>query len=255
MQNFTVIKDGNVVVNADRIELYIPKNLFDYDTDRVDKDIEHSAVATSVGDSFKIIALVNARVAMTPEDKIEDSKLYTLNYPQLIITSPSESSEETLALYPGEEPEPFVVLKYITGDILMPVQSPENGSNCTKFLNLLVRGQIPRTIKYEDIFKAWKMNLELNGANPGVPDSYLQTIISELYRDRRNPRQPFRMTYGKNMARNDYEPYNIRGVVSLSSVFSSQVFEHMSRMLTTSVNITRRGLEQTRSPVEAVLWM
>lgn len=253
MASFTKIKDGNIVVDADRLELYIPKDLFN--AERIDKDIEHSAVATSVGESFRIIALVNARVAMNPGDKIEDSKLYTLNYPQIIMTSPSSSEVRKISLYPGEEPETFIVLQYTTGDILMPLQSPKNGDNCTKFLNLLVRGQIPRTIKYEDIFKAWKMNLELNDCNPGVPDSYLQCIISELYRDRRNPRQPFRHVYGKDMTKNNYEPYNIRGVVSLSSVFSSQVFEHMSRMMTTSVNISRRGLEQNRSPIEAVLWM
>lgn len=252
MPIFTKIKDGNVIVDVDRLELYIPKDLFN--AERIDKDIEHSAVATSVGEAFKIIALVNARVAPTPSDKIEDSKVYTLNYPQIIVTEPSSSEVKSVALYPGEEPESFMVLKYTTGDILMPVQSPKNVDNCTKFLNLLVRGQIPRTIKYEDIFKAWKMNLELNDANPGVPDTYLQCIISELYRDRKNPRQPFRMTYGKDMSKNNYEPYNIRGVVSLSSVFSSQVFEHMSRMMTTSVNISRRGLEQNRSPIEAVLW-
>ena len=253
MATFTKIKDGNVVVEADRLELYIPKILFS--PDRIDKDIEHSAVATSVGESFRIIALVNARVAMTPEDKIEDSKLYTLNYPQLVITNPSGSETRKIALYPGDELEEFIVLKYTTGDILMPMQNPQNVDNCTKFLNILVRGQIPRTIKYEDIFKAWKMNLELNDANPGVPDAYLQCIISEIYRDRNNPRQPFRMRYGKDMSKNNYEPYNIRSVVSVSSVFSSQTFEHMSRMMTTSVNISRRGLEQNRSPAEAVLWM
>lgn len=253
MPVFTMSRDGNEIVNVDRLELYIPEDLFK--AERIDKDIEHAAVATSVGDDFKIIALLNARVAVNPEDKIEDSKLYTLNYPQLIITSPSASVKQTLSLYPGAEPEPYVVLKYVQGDILMQSKVKKDIDNCVKFLNLLTKGKIPRTIKYEDIFKAWKMNLEINDADPGVPDSYLQMIIAALYRDASDPRKEFRFVYGKDMARNDYIPNNIRDAVSASSVFAAQTFEHMSRMIVTSVNMTRRGLEQDRNPVEATLWI
>ena len=223
--------------------------------ERIDKDIEHSAIATSVGDSFRIIALLNARVAMTPNDKIEDSKLYTLNYPQVVITSPSKSSEETLSFYKDDEPTRFVVLKYTTGDILMPVQNPENVDNCIKFLNLLIKGQIPKTIKYEDIFKAWKTNIEMNSVDLGIPDVYMQHMIAEIYRDRKNPREPFRKTYGKDMSSNAYVPYNARDLVGISSVFASQTFEHISRMMITSVNTSRRGLPQNRSPVEECLWL
>lgn len=253
MPVFTMTRDDNEIVNVDRLELYIPKELFN--AERIDKDIEHAAVATSVGDSFKIIALLNARVAMTPEDKIEDSKIYTLNYPQLVVTSPSSFATETLTLFPGTEPEQYIVLKYNQGDILMPSRAKQDVDNCVKFLNLLTRGKIPRTIKYEDIFKAWKTNLALNGADAGVPDSYLQMIIAALYKDKSDVRKDFRFVYGKDMSRNDYIPNNIRDAVSSSSVFAAQTFEHMSRMIVTSVNMTRRGLEQERNPVEATLWI
>ena len=253
MQVFTLCRDGNIIVNAERLEIYIPKDFFE--AERIDKDIEHSAIATSVGDAFKIIALLNARVALTDKDDIEKSPLLTFNYPQVIMTYPSSSYETKLSLYEGDEEEPFIALVYTYGDILMPAQNPQNCDNCTKFLNLLIKGKIPRTIKYEDIFKAWKTNLEINGADPGVPDAYLQYIISNLYKDRRNPRRDFRFIYVKDMSRNDYEPYNIRGAVAQTSVFSGQTFEDMGKMMTTSVNMTRRGLHQERSPVEACLWM
>lgn len=253
MNRFIMLKDDNIIVNAERLEVYIPKEFFA--ADRIDKDIEHSAIATSVGDAYRIIALLNARVAMTENDDIKKSKLYTFNYPQVVMTYPSDSYESTLSLYPEDEPEPFIVLVYTYGDILIPAQSPQNADNCTKFLNLLVRGKIPRTIKYEDIFKAWKTNLELNNCGPGVPDSYMQFIIAKLYKDRKDPRKDFRFIYGKDMSRNDYTPYSIRGAVANTSAFSGQIFEDMGKMMTTSVNMTRRGLEQERSPVEACLWM
>lgn len=253
MPVFTIKKDGNIIVNVDRLEIYIPKDLFD--AERIDKDVEHAAVATSFGDGFKIMAIMNARVAVKPEDKIEDSKLYTFNYPQMIITYPTSSSDERLSLYKDSEPEDYKVLKYVQGDILMSAQIQKNADNCVKFLNVLTKGKIPRTIKYEDIFLLWKKNLEINDVNPGVPDVYLQFIISEIYRDKNNPAKKFRFIYGKDMTKNDYQPSNMRGVVASSSVFSSQIFEHMSRMLTTSINMSRRGLKQERSPIEKVLWL
>lgn len=253
MNKFLMLKDDNIIVNAERIEIYIPKDFFV--PDRIDKDIEHSVIATSVGDAFRIIALLNARVALTENDDISKSKLYTFNYPQVVMTYPSSSYQATLSLYPGDDPEPFYILVYTYGDILMPAQSPANTDNCTKFLNLLVRGKIPPTIKYEDIFKAWKTNIELNNANPGVPDAYMQFIISKLYKDSKNPRRDFRFIYGKDMSRNDYTAYSIRNAVANTSVFSGQIFEDMGKMMTTSVNMTRRNLPQDRSPVEACLWM
>ena len=252
MPVLTTKKDGNIIVNVDRLEIYIPKELFD--AERIDKDIEHAAVATSIGDGFKIIALMNARAAIKPGDKIEDSPLYTFNYPQVILTYPSSSSDEKLALRRGDEPSDYKVLRYEQGDILMSAQIQKNGDNCTKFLNLLIRGKIPDTIRYEDIFLLWKKNLLINDVNPGVPDVYLQFIISEIYRDKSDPRKRFRFIYGKDMKRNDYTASNIRGVVSASSVFASQIFEHISRMMTTSINMSRRGLKQDRSPIEKVLW-
>ena len=253
MTKFLMIKDDNVIVNAERIEVYIPKNFFA--PDRIDKDIEHSAIATSVGDAFRIIALLNARVALTENDDISKSKLYTLNYPQVVMTYPSSYYITSMSMYSEDEPEPYYVLVYTYGDILMPAQSPANTDNCTKFLNLLIRGKLPPTIKYEDIFKAWKTNLQLNNATPGVPDAYMQFIIAKLYKDAKNPKRDFRFVYGKDMNRNDYAPYSIREAVANTSVFSGQIFEDMGKMMTTSVNMTRRNLPQERSPVEACLWM
>ena len=67
--------------------------------------------------------------------------------------------------------------------------------------------------------------------------------------------KPFRMEYGKDMSSNNYYTSNIRGSVATSSIFANQTFEHMSRMLTNAVNITRRGLPQEQSPIEKVLYM
>ena len=47
----------------------------------------------------------------------------------------------------------------------------------------------------------------------------------------------------------------MRGTAAYSSVFASQIFEDMGRMLTTSVNMSRRKTPQSISPIEKVLYI
>jgi hypothetical protein len=63
------------------------------------------------------------------------------------------------------------------------------------------------------------------------------------------------MVYGKDMTSNDYVVTNMRGAAAYSSVFASQSFEDLGRMLTTSVNTSRRDIPQSISPIEKVLYM
>ena len=250
---YTLAKDGNVIVNVDQMALYIPAELFD--DDKISTDITSSPCASSFGEGFKIIALAVMKIAETPESDLSKSKLYTLNYPQLITTYPSDSKDEILDLIPGvEEPQKYKVLYYTQGDILMPVENPRNVDNCIKFLDLLVKGKIPATIAYPDIYNAWMRNFEINGHKPGVPALYMQYIISEIYRCRKDPTKKFRYAYGNDMTRNDYTPFNMRDSAAHAAVFNGQIFEHMSRMMVNGINITRRQLPQTRSPVEHVLY-
>ena len=253
MESANIEKDGNIIVNADHMEVYIPLELFD--DEKVSVDVTHAAVASSYGEGFRIIALANVRVAFNAEDDITKTPLHTLNYPQLIETYPTSSYETLMTLIPGDEPQKYKVLSYIRGDILMSANIPRNADNCTKFLDLLIKGKIPKTIAYQDIYKAWRRNLEINNVNPGVPAVYLQAIIAEIYRCRNNPGMSFRMIYGNDMTRNDYDVTNMRGTAAKSGVFIGQIFEDMGRMLVNGINISRRGLPQAQSPIECVLYM
>ena len=271
MANEFISKDGKIIVNCDILEAYIPLSLFD--DDRAGNDITHAAIASSFGDGFKLVGIFNIRFANgeDAEKKIASAPLKTFIYPNIIETYPSSTVDRKMSLGNNADIEdgeidsetdaevdageiPYRVLRYVRGDIMMDAYNKRDSDNCVKFIDLLTKGKIPSTVLYADIYNAWIRNIEINKANPEVPYMTLQFIIASLYKCSGDITKPFRFVYGKNMNRNDYYTTNIRGSVAGSSIFANQTFEHMNRMLTNAVNITRRDLPQEKSPIEKTLY-
>ena len=255
MANEFIKKDGSIIVNVDLLRAYIPIDLFD--DDRVSIDIVHSAVASSFGDGFKLVGIFNIRYANgeNAAKNIESAPLRTFMYPNMIETYPSNSYDTMISFNKDEEPERYRVFEYNRGDIMMSAKIKKDIDNCTKFLDMINKGKIPSTVKYEDVYTAWIKNVEINDFDPKVMYVVMQYIIASLYKRKANIDQQFRFEYGKDMTSNNYYTTNIRGSVASSSVFANQTFEHMGRMLGNAINITRRGLDQEASPIEKVLYL
>ena len=253
MANEFIVSGENIIVNAPYAEAYIPEELFK----SIEKESQiNSAVAFMDGDAVTTVGIFNMRF-FPSEDTSQREKIpiRTFNYPSPITTYPDDVSKMSLIL--GDTPESvYYVLKYTRGSIMMPVNNPKDSGNCEKFLNMMMRGKIPNSIPYSQILEIWNKNFIINGIAPGVPSVILQAIIAEQARCKDDPTQPFRKIIGKgNVGEHDYTFANVRTVASYTSVFNALTFEDMSQMLTTSINMTRSGTKQNRSPVEKVLSM
>ena len=248
-----IVSGENIVVNVPYAEAYIPEDLFK----SVEKESQiNSAVAFMDGDAVTTVGIFNMRFFPSDDTSNRDKiPIHTFNYPSPITTYPDDVSKMKLTLGTVEE-QTYYVLKYTRGSTMMSVDNPKDSGNCEKFLNMLMKGKIPNTIPYSHILEIWNKNFQINGIAPGVPSVILQAIISEQARCQGDPTVPFRKKIGKNEAgENDYIFANVRTVASYTSVFNALTFEDMSTMLTTSINMTRSGTTQNRSPVEKVLSM
>lgn len=246
MNEFT--KDGdNIYINTVYAEVYIPMDLFG----EPDKE---ATVASQYGNAIRTIGIFNMRFFDSDSKKREDVKLKTFNYPNTIDTYPSDY--ETAELEINNIKDKYMILKYYKGDILMKTFIKQDSSNCERFLNMLIKGKIPTTIDYTNIFKIWLKNFQINNVNPGVPAVTMQVIISEMYRNKKNPLQQFRKIAGKgNVNMFDYLAFNMNEVSSYTSVLSALTFERFSDKLTTSLNMTRENVAQNKSPIEKVISM
>lgn len=253
MANEFIISGDNIVVNVPYAEAYIPDELFK----SIEKESQlNSAVAFMDGSAVTTVGVFNMRIFPSEDPSIRDTlPLRTFNYPSPITTYPDDVVKMKLSLGDTEE-QTYAVLQYTRGAIMMPVNNPKDSGNCEKFLNMMMRGKIPSTIPYSHILETWNKNFVINGIAPGVPSVILQAIIAEQARCKDDPTIPFRKKIGAGKAgENDYLFANVRTVASYTSVFNALTFEDMSQMLTTSINMTRSGVTQNKSPVEKVLSM
>lgn len=243
------LKDGEYIyVNVPYMEAYLPMDLFG--------DPEKEATVASIyGGGIRTIGLFNIRLFESDGQDREKVEIKTFNYPNTIDMEPTEYEENVKLNINGTE-DKYMVAKFYKGDIIMHSAIKQESSNCERFLNLLTKGKIPNTINYTDVFKIWLKNFQINNVNPGVPSVTLQVIISEMYRNKNNPLMQFRKIAGKgNASMYDYIAFNMNEVSSYTSVLSALTFERFSDKLTTSLNMTKDGTEQTKSPIEKVISM
>lgn len=248
--NEFVRRDDKIYLNVPYAEGYIPQSLFNPDLET------KSSIAVRYGEGYKIVGIFNMRFYDSDEEPRDSKPLRTFNYPNMIMTYPSESSIVRLKLSDYSDEEPYIVMKYYMGDVIMNAEEVQGVDNCTKLLNMITKGKIPNTIPYDKFVEIWHNNFAINKFNPRVPSLVLQMIWAEMCRDPEDITKPFRLKYGLgNADPTHYTESNMNNVSAASSVFSALSFERIKEKLASSVNMTRNGTEQMRSPVEEVLSM
>lgn len=243
-------KEGdNIVLNVPYAEAYIPDSIFG-DPDK------GNPTAYEYGDGIRTTGLFNIKF-FNDEDSDRDSvPLRTFNYPNVITMYPSEKETTTLQLSSDMEPDKYKILKFYEGDIIMNTKIQKNSKNCEAFMNLLIKGKLPKGLNYIDLYFGWVKNFQINGVNPGVPAIILQTIISENCRSKDDPMKQFRKIASDPGVRLiDYKVHNMVDICSNSSVMNALTFERFSDMLTSSLNMSKDGIIQNTSPLEKVLTM
>lgn len=242
LQNF--IKDDGeyLVFTGNYMEAYIPEFYFE------------RKLAEEMGTFVKCFGLFNVRMF---DEKNNPLKLQTLNIPTLINLFPNEIEKKELQLLDDVEPERYRVIKFFKGSKITNINVPQNASNVELFLEVLIRGKVPKTIPYSQVLEIWQKNLQLNGVKLGVTSTVLEVIIAEIYRNSKKPEERFAKVIGKDskVSEYDYRSVNIREICARNSTFSALTFEDMDQMIISSLNMNRYNKKQTESPIEKIIKM
>lgn len=236
--------DGeNIIFTGHYMEIYVPDVYF------------ASNLAEIEGSLLKVFGLLNCAVF---DEK--DNKLFQeiLNIPTMIVLHFNDIYTTKLNLNPVEnsEPETYRALRFYKNDVIMANSVQKNSANVELFLNLMCGGKI-RGVPYDKIFEIWEKNTELNGVNLGVPASILEIIISEIYRNPKNPNEKFSKYIQNNPkeSKSYYRASNIREICSRNSTFAAITFEDFDMMMTASLNMNKYNKKQVESPIEKVIKM
>lgn len=137
--------------------------------------------------------------------------------------------------------------KFIYNDIYILNVKDTNG-----ILNTFYQAYLPNTIAYEDIYEIFSNAFFATKMKFPSVSLLLEALISQLYRDKSNLYNPFRMSYnGRNGY--SYKNINIKKVPEVSSLFSSLVGEDGYYQLTQILS-NKDSKELTRkNAIETVL--
>lgn len=234
--------DGDAIVfDGNYLECYIPDYYF------------QRSFAEQAGSTLKVFGVFSLR---TFDGKGKPDKLETLSLPLFISLFAVEVEERTIALLPNRDPEKYHVAKFYKGNKIMSKYVIPDSTNVEIFLKMMLQGKLPDTIPYDKIIDIWHSNLKLNNVSIGTTSCIPEIIISEIYRDRKNPDKKFATTVGKDPSTSmyDYKTANIREICARQSTFTAITFEDMDSMITSSLNMDD-SKEQVESPIEKIIKM
>ena len=248
-----LLNDGKYIyINAPYAEMYIPAAIIDPPTG----DPKPSSVAYEYGEGFVTIGICYMRFFKDPNAPRDSVKISTLVYPNLIESHPTDSVKGVDLMINGKA-DKYRVLKFEHGDVLMEATSRKSSQNCEMFMRLLSSGKIPDSLSYDEVYQAWMENYAINGMSPNAPAVVLQAIVGEMYRDPKDPSRQFSKVIGANpkVDPRSYQAMSMNAVSAYSSVMSALSFERMTEKLTSSINMTKSGVKQKKSPIEQIITM
>ena len=127
----------------------------------------------------------------------------------------------------------------------MEAKSKRSYINTEMFTKLVMAGKLPSSLTYDDLYFSWLRCFQINDISTGIPPVLQQGIISEMARNPDNPAEQFRKIAGKQKVDpHGYQMFSMNQVSAYSSVMSSMSFERYAEKLTTSLIMTKEGIEQ-----------
>lgn len=182
--------------------------------------------ASIIGDTVSFLGILSYDVVdiKTGKSKISGPRLF--NYPSLLLTVPSSIEKvKELKLNKNSKPVDYRLLKYVKGDkVIVSTKSAQDIANVESFYNLLLRGNLPNVIPYDEIQSILIDNMALSGNKYNITGQIAGLLISEIYRGSKDIDSPFRLSNPKNML--DYQGIDIREAPKHVSPFVSLTSEN-----------------------------
>lgn len=224
-----------VIFNGDgELIYYVPEKYFDVNA------------AVAIGELIEIMGIFTYGLYNNAGKQI---KLDRFKCPTIIQCKPSSITKEpNLQLMGTKEAKPYRLFHFKKGDeLICNINIPKDIINVEKFVNLLIRSNLPENIPYNELHEYIIKNAELNGFNYKVSAQIIGIIVSELCRDPKDLSNPFRLSEMKDML--DYKAISIVKVPKYTSPYTAITSENPDEAIAAAM-ITNG---KTESPLEKVM--
>lgn len=150
----------------------------------------------------------------------------------------------------------YRLLHFKKGDeVVSQTRVPQIIDNVELFYKLaVITAKIPTSISYDEGWKLFLENMELNGNKYGLNAQLFGILWSELCRDPNDISRPFRYTNIKDM--NKYKPISIKMIPKYTGIYSSIVSENWDESLRSAILMKDTPEEDLpNTPLERIITM
>jgi hypothetical protein len=242
MSEFFYTDGSYIYCNKPTCEFYIPKHFFD----------ETNKYAEDLGNTIRTLGVFDIAFF---DEKGKVVKSGVLKLPSMIEIFNADSEERDVQLPMSSEPIPCKVITYHKGVKIMGDSIIKDTTMTEKYMDFICKGKVPEQVPYSKSLALWRKNLELTGANLGVPSTIMEMVLSNSYRYKKDPAIKFAAIAGKdkNVSEYDYDMRNIRDICRYTSTFVGITWEDIDVMITTSLNRSRKNKEEQYVPTEFIM--
>lgn len=228
-----------VIFTGSKMDIYIPKYFLQ----------PEEKIASIIGNELNTIGLFWF---------FADGKFYELQLPVKFSFQFSEKRNYTGKIKPTMPSLEYTIFTLKTGDAFMTdVSYKQKFEDLAEFISKMIEGaKLPPTVEYDEVFTLFARALEITGINAklGVPSLTIEFILSELFREKKNMTNPYRLVYdGKRYSPFGYKMVRIVKVPSLNSTFTSIIGEDLKQQIVSSILRTREKKGEKVSPIEKVM--
>jgi hypothetical protein len=227
-----------VTFTGNKMKIYLPSYF-----------LEDGSMATIIGRRVSTIGLYWFSV---------NEKYYEMQIPVKISFEFSEREKKKTRLKPNMPDIEYNIFTLENGDaFLYDVNYKESIDDVTFFIQKLIEGaKLPPTLSYEEVLNVYLKALEVTKINSklGVGAVTLEFILSELYRDKKNTSNPFRLKYdAKTVSPYDYRMLRIVKIPEMNSTFTGITGEDINQQLISAILRNREGKKERVSPIEKII--
>lgn len=235
MVNFIKQDGEKVLFNAEGELIYfVPEKYFDL------------SIAYPIGEVIELMgifpyALFNASGKMV--------KMGNFKAPTMIQCIPNTMTKETKYHLQGTKGESdYRLLHFKKGDeLICNINVANSVDNVEKFVRLVIRGHLPESIPYDEVYEYFLENASLNGFNYKVSPQIIGVMISEIYRETGNLSKPFRLSSSDSMLA--YEAIPITMIPKYTSPYTAITSENADEAVAAALTTSGTG----ESPLEKVM--
>ena len=175
--------------------------------------------------------------------------LHNFNFPSMIRCKPTKITKESnFQLTNTSISTAYRFLHFSKGaEAICSTRVPMSIENGERFINLLIRSNLPETIKYDELHNYILENAKINGFDYSISAQLIGMIVSELCRDSKDLTKPFRLSDMKSQT--DYTSMTITEIPKYTSAYVSITSENADESIASAM----MNKQHKDSPLEKVM--